>query len=300
MERPDPGVPVELEPGVRLVLAPNPSAMTLWGTNTYLVGTDDLAVIDPGPDDPAHLAALLGLIGTARLSAILVTHAHRDHSPLARRLARETGAPVCAFGPPEAGRSPVMARLAAAGGLGGGEGVDEGFRPDRTLGEADRIGVGDLRLGVLHTPGHFAGHLSFALGDAVFSGDHVLGWASTLVSPPDGDVAAFMATSRRLRARRSRVFYPGHGAPVRDPAGRLDWLIAHRRDREAAILGALDATPRSAADLTARIYTDIDPAMLPAAERNVLAHLVDLVEQKRVRAEPTLSSAARFRRRADT
>ena len=192
-----------------------------------------------------------------------------------------------------------MARLAATGGLGGGEGVDEGFRPDRTLAEADRIAVGDLRLEVLHTPGHFAGHLSFALGDAVFSGDHVLGWASTLVSPPDGDVAAFMATSQRLRARRSRVFYPGHGAPVRDPAGRLGWLIAHRRDREAAILGALDDTPRGAAEITARVYTDTDPAMLPAAQRNVLAHLVDLVEKKRITAEPSLSSEARFRRRAD-
>ncbi len=227
MDRPDPGRPVELEPGLRLVLAPNPSPMTHWGTNTYILGQSTVAVVDPGPDDSAHLAALRSALRGARVAAILVTHAHRDHSPLAPRLARETGAPVLAFGPPEAGRSPLMAALAAGGDLAGGEGVDTDFRPDATLSEGERVDAGDLVLDVLHTPGHFAGHLAFALGDAVLTGDHVMDWASTLVSPPDGDVASFMDTSARLRARRDRVFYPGHGTPDRDPAGRLDWLMAH-------------------------------------------------------------------------
>jgi len=298
MERPDHGLPVELEPGVRLVLAPNPSPMTHWGTNTYLVGTDDLAVIDPGPDDPAHLSALMRAIGGARVSAILVTHAHRDHSPLAAPLAHETNAPVLAYGAPGDGRSPVMERLAREGGVGGSEGVDEDFRPDRRIAEGDAISLGRLGLEVLHTPGHFPGHLSFALGDAVFSGDHVLGWASTFISPPDGDVAAFMATSRRLRDRGARVFYPGHGAPVRDPEGTLDWLVAHRREREASILAAIQETPLSTAEIAARVYTDTDPRMLPAAKRNVLAHLVDLVEKGRVTAMPSLGSEARFSRTA--
>ncbi len=297
MDRPDPGTPVELEPGIRLVLAPNPSPMTFWGTNTFLVGQGDVVVVDPGPDDPAHFDAIRAAIGTSRVPAILVTHAHRDHAPLAARLSRTTGAPVLGFGPPEAGRSAVMARLAAEGGLGGGEGVDEGFRPDRAISDGQALRFGDLTLDVLHTPGHFAGHLAFALGDAVFTGDHVLGWASTFVSPPDGDVAAFMATCARLRARGDRVFYAGHGAPVTAPAERLDWLVAHRRAREAAILDAMEAAPLTAAEITARVYTDADPRMLPAAERNVLAHLIDLVEKGQVSATPSLAASSRFSRR---
>jgi hydroxyacylglutathione hydrolase len=295
MDRPDPGQPVELEPGLRLVLAPNPSPMTHWGTNTYLVGTGTVAVVDPGPDDPAHRGALLRAIGGAPVAAILVTHAHRDHSPLARILARDTGAPVLAFGPPEAGRSPVIAALAAEGDLGGGEGVDTDFRPHATLTEGDRVDVGDLVLDVLHTPGHFAGHLAFAVGDAVLTGDHVMDWASTLVSPPDGDVASFMDTSARLRARGDRIFYPSHGAPVRDPAGRLDWLMTHRRAREVAILDALAEGPAPLPEITSRAYRDVPSAMLPAAARNVLAHLIDLTARGMVTAEPALSTTARFR-----
>jgi hydroxyacylglutathione hydrolase len=295
MDRPDPGRPVELEPGLRLVLAPNPSPMTHWGTNTYLVGHGAVAVVDPGPDDPAHLAALRRALDGAPVAAILVTHAHRDHSPLAPILARETGAPVLAFGPPDAGRSSLMAALAAEGDLGGGEGVDTGFRPDATLAEGDRVAVGDFGIDVLHTPGHFAGHLAFAVGDAVLTGDHVMDWASTLVSPPDGDVTQFMETSARLRARGDRVFYPGHGAPVRDTAGRLDWLMAHRRAREASILEALAAGAATLPEIAARAYRDVPAPMLPAAARNVLAHLVDLTHRGSVMAEPTLSATARYR-----
>jgi glyoxylase-like metal-dependent hydrolase (beta-lactamase superfamily II) len=269
--------------------------MTHWGTNTYLVGTGPVAVVDPGPDDAAHLAALLGALGGARVTAILVTHAHRDHAPLAPRLARETGAPVLGFGPPEAGRSAVMSALAAEGDIGGGEGVDGDFLPDATLSEGDCVDLGSLAIDVLHTPGHFAGHLAFAIGDALLTGDHVMGWASTLVSPPDGDVGSFMATSARLRAREDRVFYPGHGAPVRDPASRLDWLMSHRRAREAAILGAIAGGPATLAEITARAYPDVPPPMLSAAARNALAHLVELACHGIVTADPSLSTSARFR-----
>jgi hydroxyacylglutathione hydrolase len=270
--------------------------MTHWGTNTYLVGQGRLVVVDPGPDDPAHLAALLAAVGGARVEAVLVTHPHRDHSPLARRLARVTGATLLGFGPPEAGRSPAMAALAAEGGLGGGEGVDAAFRPDAALAEGDRVAAGDLSVEVLHTPGHFAGHLAFAVGDAVLTGDHVMGWASTLVSPPDGDVAAFMATSARLRARGDRVFHPGHGAPVSDPAARLDWLMEHRRSREAEILDTLATGPATVAEIALRVYAALPPEMRPAAERNVLAHLIDLHARGEVAAMPGLTASARFLR----
>jgi len=268
---------VKLEPGVRRVLAPNPSPMTEAGTNTYILGEGEVAVIDPGPAIPAHLAAILAALEPGeRVSHILVTHAHLDHSPLARALARATGAPVLGFGGPTEGRSPEMEALAASHDVGGGEGLDHDFRPDARLGEGDAVeGVG-WRIGVLHTPGHLASHLSFQWEGALFSGDHVMGWASTMVSPPDGDLGAFMASCRRLQGAGHRVYYPGHGAPVAEPEARLAWLIAHRLEREAAILDWLGKGPASVPDLTARIYHDVDPRLHGAAARNVLAHLLDL------------------------
>jgi glyoxylase-like metal-dependent hydrolase (beta-lactamase superfamily II) len=188
-----------------------------------------------------------------------------------------------------------MAHLAARGDLGGGEGVDAGFRPDAAIGEGDRIAAGGAVLDVLHTPGHFAGHLSLALGDAVLIGDHVMSWASTLISPPDGDLASFRATSARLRVRADRIFYPGHGAPVTDPAARLDWLVAHRAGREAAILQALARGPFTVEDIARLVYTDLAAPMLPAACRNVLAHLIDLEEKGVVLPETAPDACGRFR-----
>jgi glyoxylase-like metal-dependent hydrolase (beta-lactamase superfamily II) len=297
MERPEVGEPVELESGVRLVLAPNPSPMTHWGTNTYILGESEVVVVDPGPDDPAHLAALLAATRGARVCAVAVTHAHLDHSPLAPHLARAVGAPVLGFGRPEAGRRPVMAALAADGLAGGGEGVDTMFRPDACLADGDAVPFGGTRLEVLHLPGHFAGHLGFALGDLVLVGDHVMGWASTLVSPPDGDVASFRSSTARLQSRGDRVLYPGHGAPLRDPHARLDWLAEHRQQRETAILEALGRGPSSIGQIARRVYSDVARALLPAAERNVLAHLVDLHERGLVDAAPRLSVSGRYARR---
>jgi len=297
--RPEAGVMELLEPGIRRILAPNPSPMTYWGTNTFVLGEGAVTVIDPGPALPAHLEAILaGLAPGEHVAQILVTHTHLDHSPLARPLAEAAGAPVIAYGDAMAGRSAVMTQLAEAGLTAGGEGVDAGFAPDEILADGAEMEIAPGQsLTAIWTPGHFANHLSFALDEVVFTGDHVMGWASTLISPPDGDLTAFMASCARLGERPARRFYPAHGAPVDDPAARLDWLIAHRRGREAEILAALDAGPALIAELARMIYTETPPALLPAAERNVFAHLIDLHSRGAVEAEPELAATARFARR---
>ncbi|MWB77974.1 MBL fold metallo-hydrolase [Pseudooceanicola sp. 216_PA32_1] len=287
----------QVAPGVRRILCGNPSAFTYRGTNTYLVGSGDLAVIDPGPDDAAHLAAILSAPRAGeRITQILVTHAHRDHSPLARALSRETGAPVLAYGGALAGQSEVMRRLAQSGEIGGGEGADSDFVPDVSLPDGATVSGEGWHMTAIWTPGHFGNHMVFDLRGTVFCGDLVMGWATSIVSPPDGDLTDFMASCERLRARAPRRLLPGHGAPIEQPGERIDWLLAHRRTREAAILEALAAGPAASADLAARIYTDIPAAMLPAATRNVLAHLIDLMGKNRVAPEGDLTAATVFRR----
>ncbi|KHQ54108.1 MBL fold metallo-hydrolase [Mameliella alba] len=294
--QPRTGIAETLAPGLRRVLAPNPSPMTFRGTNTYLLGTGGIAVIDPGPDDPTHLQALLDALTPGQeITHILVTHAHLDHSPLARDLSRRTGAPVLGFGPAQAGRSAIMRKLADEGLVGGGEGVDSGFVPDIVLADGDTVAGDGWTVEALHTPGHMANHLSFAWGDVLFSGDLVMGWATSLVSPPDGDLTAFMSSLERLQERPWSLFHAGHGAPVTAPAQRLEALLTHRRGRETAILEALTQTPATARDLAERIYTDVPPALLPAATRNVLAHLIDLTSKSRVAPVGDLSAEAVFR-----
>ncbi|MHC9237090.1 MBL fold metallo-hydrolase [Pseudooceanicola sp. 502str34] len=294
---PRPGVAEALSPLVRRIVAPNPSPMTYRGTNTYLVGQSEIAVIDPGPRDDAHMAAILAALAPGqRISHIFVTHAHLDHSPLARPLSEATGAPVLAYGDAFAGRSAAMQTLAAAGEIGGGEGVDAAFVPDIELADGEEVSGPDWTLEALWTPGHYGNHLSFQLGEELFSGDLVMGWASSLVSPPDGDLTDFMASCERLAARPARRFHPGHGAPVDAPAERLAFLLSHRRAREGAILDALAAGPATAAALAARIYTDTDPRLLPAATRNVLAHLIDLTGRSRVVPAGDLRADSAFTR----
>ncbi len=302
MQAPDdfnplPGQVAVLAPGLRRILAPNPSPMTYRGTNTYLLGDKDIAVIDPGPLSDAHMQALVDALEPGqRISHIFVTHTHLDHSPLAAPLASRTGAPVLAFGGPRAGRSEVMTELAQNGLAGGGEGIDADFRPDIELEDGERVAAEGWQLEVIHTPGHLGNHIALAWGDVCFTADHVMGWASSLVSPPDGDLTDFMAACRRLRAREWSVFHPGHGAPIANPAKRLDWLIDHRLQREAQILDALGSGPATAQQLAQRIYTETPAALLPAAERNVFAHLVDLTGRSRVAPLGDLSVASRFKR----
>jgi glyoxylase-like metal-dependent hydrolase (beta-lactamase superfamily II) len=265
------GVPERLGPGLRVITAPNPGPMTFTGTRSYVVGEGEVAVIDPGPDDPAHLGALAAAVRGERVAAVLVTHAHRDHSAGARTFAAQVGAPVLARGPVPVPPAPAFAP-------GGGEGRDEGFRPDAAIGDGATVAGPGWTLVALETPGHSADHLAFAWPEAgaLFSGDHVMGWATTLISPPDGALGPFRASLRRLQGRPETVYHPGHGAPVRDPQRIVAHILAHRDRREAEIVAALAAGPATVAGLVAALYAGVDPRLHGAAARNVLAHLVDL------------------------
>lgn len=292
---PPAGVPQELEPGLRRLLAPNPSPMTYRGTNTYLLGERDIAVIDPGPDDPRHLQAILDALHPGqRISHIIVTHAHLDHSPLARALSVRVDAPVYAFGDYLAGRSEVMVDLAARGLAGGGEGTDTDFVPDVSVADGEVIQGDGWALRALWTPGHFGNHLSFVWDEAIFTGDLVMGWASSLVSPPDGDLTDFMRSCEALQGISACRYHAGHGAVVDQPQERVEWLLSHRRGREAQILQALEGQLASAQTLARQIYTDTPAALIPAATRNVFAHLVDLAGKNVVSPDGDLSADARF------
>lgn len=290
------GVAEELEPGLRRIVAPNASPMTFRGTNTYLLGESEVAVIDPGPEDAAHLAALKRALGRARVSHIFVTHSHVDHSPLSRRLSMQTGAPVLALGTSAFGRRPETVALAEGGALGGGEGVDAGFAPDVVLRDGEIVTGAGWRMEAIATPGHFGNHVCLAREGTVFTGDHVMSWATTMVSPPDGDIGDFMASLEKLLARPGdRRYLPGHGAPLDEPGRMLRHQLGHRRAREAQILAALDDAPGTPAVLAARIYTDVPPALLPAAARNVLAHLLDLHRRGRVASDGAPGAATAYR-----
>jgi glyoxylase-like metal-dependent hydrolase (beta-lactamase superfamily II) len=282
-----------LAPDLRLIRCNNPSPMTGDGTNSYILGAGDLCIIDPGPDDPEHLAHLLAAVEGDRVACILVTHSHKDHSPLAPALARASGAPVLAYGDSGAGQSAMMQRLAAEG-VAGGEGVDPDFRPDCSLHDGEVVAFGQNRITAIWTPGHMGNHMCFHWRDMVFTGDHVMGWAPSLVSPPDGDMGAYMASLAKLAGLGARVFHSGHGAPITDPAARIAELTTHRKARESAILAELGQGPATIDILTQRIYVDLNPALHKAAARNVFAHLVDLHSRGVVDAHKSLHPMAEF------
>jgi glyoxylase-like metal-dependent hydrolase (beta-lactamase superfamily II) len=283
------------EADLRLVRAANPSPLTGDGTNTFLIGRGQVCVLDPGPDDGAHLAAILAALGPDEtIAAILVTHSHLDHSALAPRLAAHTGAPVWAFGDSKAGQSALMQDLAANALAGGGEGVDAAFRPDRTLRDTEVVTIGPEKITAIWTPGHMGNHLCFEWRGAVFSGDHVMGWATSLVSPPDGDLGAFMRSLTRLEQAKARVLYPAHGALVPDPAARIGDLRTHRQMREAQIVAELAHGPAQIADLVRAIYAETPVTLHKAAARNVYAHLIDLWERGTVHAVPRPTPEAQY------
>ncbi len=254
-------------PGVRRVLARNPSPFTFTGTQTHIVGTGEVAIVDPGPDLPEHVDAVLAATAGERIVAILVTHSHRDHSPAARALAAATGAPVIGCAP-----------LLPPAGDAFGEAFDTGHAPDRIMADGDAVDGPGWTLTAIATPGHMSNHLCFAYPEerALFSGDHVMGWSTSVILPPDGNMADYMASLERLQQRDDSVYYPAHGPKVESPAKLVRGLIVHRRQRETQILRALADGPASIESLVARNYPGLDPALAPAAGASVHAHLIDL------------------------
>ncbi len=256
----------EMESGIARVLAHNPSAFTYYGTQTYLVGEREIAVIDPGPDLPEHLDALSDAIAGRRVVAIMCTHTHRDHSPAALPLAKRTGAPIVGCAP--LALESVGPRADAS--------FDGYYAPDQVLGDGDGIEVDGAGVAAVATPGHTSNHLCFAYGDALFTGDHVMGWSTTVVFPPDGDMAAYMASLDKLRSREDRIYYPAHGPAVTNPQQYVRHLAGHRMQREKQILSILRSSGRSVAEIVARAYPGLDPRLVTAAGGSVLAHLLDL------------------------
>ncbi len=255
-----------LEPGISRVLAHNPSAFTYYGTQTYLIGDEEVAVVDPGPDLSEHIEALLRAIGTRPVVAIMCTHTHRDHSPAARPLANVTGAPIVGCAP--LALESVGPRADAA--------FDGDYAPDRILGDGESIEVDGRTVTAVATPGHTSNHLCFAVGDALLTGDHVMGWSTTVVVPPDGEMAAYMASLDRLRQRQDRVYYPAHGPAVNKPQQYVRGLMGHRMQREKQILRLVGEQARDIPDLVANAYPGLDPRLVTAAGGSVLAHLLDL------------------------
>jgi glyoxylase-like metal-dependent hydrolase (beta-lactamase superfamily II) len=259
---------------VRRLLAHNPSPFTHTGTQTYVVGHGEVALIDPGPDLEEHVHALLRVLEGEEVRAILCTHTHRDHSPASRAVAAATGAPIV-------GCAPVAI---ADDGPRADEAFDSDYRPHRILRDGERITGPGWTLEAVATPGHTSNHLAFALIEeqALFSGDHVMGWSTTVVAPPDGDMADYMASLDKLLARSDRVYHPAHGPSVAAPQDHVRRLIAHRRGREAQILAELAAGEGRIEAIVPRLYAAVDPILYPAAGRSVLAHLIDLEARGRV------------------
>jgi glyoxylase-like metal-dependent hydrolase (beta-lactamase superfamily II) len=258
----------QLEPGLARVLAPNPSAFTYTGTQTYLVGDAQVAVIDPGPDLPEHIEALHRAIGGRPIAAIMCTHTHRDHSPAARPLAQATGAPIIG-----------CAHLALkAAGPRADAAFDADYAPDRVLEDGESVEVDARRLTVVATPGHTSNHLCFAdeASGALFTGDHVMGWSTTVVFPPDGDMAAYMASLDKLQRRDDRIYYPAHGPPVSNPRQHVRGFIGHRRQRERQIVRLLEEQARTVSEIVEAAYPGLDPRLVTAAGGSVFAHLLDL------------------------
>ena len=287
----EPGTLVPLSPLVRRMVAPNPGPMTFKGTNTYVVGHGDVAVIDPGPALPEHVAALLSELRGERVATIVVTHTHRDHSPAALLLKQETGAPIVGCAPHRPFRTPHPDEEAGAAAAN-----DLDYAPDRALADGDRIKGDGFTLEAVATPGHTMNHVAFALPQerALFSGDHVMAWSTTVVAPPGGSMAAYMASLERLRGRDDALYWPGHGGPVREPARFVRALQHHRRQRERAIMSRLRAGDTTIEAIVAATYEGLDPRLARAAGVSVLAHLEDLVARGRVVADGGLGRHARF------
>lgn len=286
------GEPEPMGPGIVRLVAPNPSPFTFRGTNTYLVGTTALAVIDPGPDDETHRAAILAAVGGRPISHILITHAHRDHSDGAAALARATGAPILGYGrsacpPPRGGEAHLPS---------GREFVDDAFSPDTFLVHGDMVEGADFVLEVIHTPGHAPDHLCLALKGCrtLFSGDHVMAWNTTVIAPPEGRMSDYIRSLEVLLARRDRLYLPGHGGRMEKPLRSVKAYLVHRQWREQAILKAIRNGAATIPDVVAQVYSTIDQRLVKAAALSVMAHVEHLAERQLVTCDRPLSLDQRF------
>jgi glyoxylase-like metal-dependent hydrolase (beta-lactamase superfamily II) len=289
------GVAETLSPLVRRVVARNPSPFTFKGTGTYIVGRGQVAMIDPGPDLADHVAALLDALRGESVTHILITHTHLDHSPAAAAVKRATGARTYGYGRHGSGRAEDRA------GVGGRteEGGDHDFVPDMQLRDGDAVTGPGWRLDAIETPGHTSNHLSFHLAEenTLFSGDHVMGWSTSVIAPPDGDMASYMRSLEKLLRREDALYRPTHGPAIADPRPFVRSFIAHRNERADAILARLAAGDRTIDEIVREVYRGLDQRLVHAAGRSVLAHLVALVEEGRVLADgpPRLDASFRLK-----
>jgi glyoxylase-like metal-dependent hydrolase (beta-lactamase superfamily II) len=275
-----PETSLDVSPLIRRVLADNPGPFTFKGTSTFVIGKDEVAVIDPGPDDERHLSAILAALKGETVSHIFVTHSHLDHSPLARRLKAATGAVTVGYG--------SVARQAGPEGLRLDASIDADFEPDIRLAHGDVISGKGWSLEGVFTPGHMSNHMGYALMEekALFCGDHVMAWATSVVAPPDGNMGQYFASLRLLLGRDDDIYHPAHGPSRRDPKSLVRAYLAHRKMREEAIMTRLRAGDRSVDQIVKANYADIDPKLHGAAGLSTLAHIEHLIERGLVRAEP--------------
>ncbi|WP_428686663.1 MBL fold metallo-hydrolase [Roseibium sp.] len=285
------GEAVELTSGLRRLTARNPSPFTFLGTNTYLIGTRRLVVVDPGPNLEEHVGAILKAAEGARIEAIVVSHTHADHSPGARLLKERTGAPIVGCGPHRAARDLMEDEVNPLDASG-----DKEHEPDTLLGDGEVLRAAGLSLETIETPGHTANHLCFALPgeNILFSADHVMGWATTIVAPPDGSMRDYMASIEKLQHRPETCYLPGHGGEINNALDYVRDLKQHRLSREASILAELNQGSRTIPEVVAALYADVDPRLHKAAGLSVFAHLEDLVGRDLVTASPRLSLSCSF------
>ena len=261
------------------ILAPNPSPMTFKGTNTYIIGDNELAIIDPGPLNEEHFDNILNVTAGRPVKYIFLTHSHVDHSPLAKQLSEYLNTQTYGYGASDSGLSSTMISLIKNGYESGSEGIDHEFSPDQLIKNNDIFKLNNSIISGIHTPGHMGNHICYQYDKVLFSGDHVMGWATSMVSPPYGDLTQFMTSCRLLQTKEFDLFLPGHGNPIKNPSERLETLINHRLKRERQIKKTIINNPLTALEITEIVYTDINDSLIPAATRNVFAHLIDLSER---------------------
>ena len=287
---PQHGTVVELSPLIKRIVCNNGGPFTFTGTGTYLVGKQTIAVIDPGPDDDDHLQALLKALDGKTVSHIIITHTHMDHSPLAARVKLATGAKTYAFGPHGAGR------VTQSGDMQLDAGGDLDFTPDVLISDSDVISTGEWSLEAVFTPGHTSNHMAFSLleENALFSGDHVMAWSTSVIAPPDGYMADYFASLKKLLDRDEKIYWPTHGGPKREPRRFVRAFLTHRKMREAAIETRIKKGDRSIAAIVKNIYRDVDPRLHPAAAMSTMAHIEHLIERRLVQTDRDLSLSGEF------